>query len=161
LVGNDACFCVTDQPPVAAVEANPTSGQVPLTVHFDASGSTDPDAGDGVAEDTFTFAGGSPQVTPTDPHLDHTYHIASRVSGDNPTVTVSDTKCGQPSLNVASVDIDAQPNTNSVPVAPRSGFGITALSNPAHGATSLALALDHEGLVQVTVYGADGRRIYD
>lgn len=40
-----------NQPPVALVKANPTSGPAPLTVNFDASGSSDPDPGD-----TLTYA---------------------------------------------------------------------------------------------------------
>jgi len=35
-----------NQPPVAAISASPTSGAAPLTVNFDGSGSSDPDAGD-------------------------------------------------------------------------------------------------------------------
>ncbi|GAA1876788.1 PQQ-dependent sugar dehydrogenase [Asanoa iriomotensis] len=35
-----------DQPPTAAATATPTSGNAPLTVSFDASGSTDPDVGE-------------------------------------------------------------------------------------------------------------------
>ncbi|WP_279627529.1 PQQ-dependent sugar dehydrogenase [Amycolatopsis pretoriensis] len=36
----------TNRPPVAAATATPSSGPAPLTVHFDGTGSTDPDAGD-------------------------------------------------------------------------------------------------------------------
>jgi glucose/arabinose dehydrogenase/Ca2+-binding RTX toxin-like protein len=67
------------QPPVARATANPTSGAVPLTVNFDASGSSDPDGdtltyewdldGDGTYDDstsaqqTFTYtAAGNYQV---------------------------------------------------------------------------------------------------
>ncbi|MDG4823353.1 PQQ-dependent sugar dehydrogenase [Asanoa sp. WMMD1127] len=35
-----------NQPPTAALSASPTAGNAPLTVSFDASGSTDPDAGE-------------------------------------------------------------------------------------------------------------------
>src|SRR5262249_17656795 len=35
-----------NQPPVAVIRANPTGGPVPLTVQFDATGSSDPDPGD-------------------------------------------------------------------------------------------------------------------
>jgi PKD repeat protein len=38
-------FVSTNQPPVAVATANPTSGNPPLTVNFDGSGSSDPDVG--------------------------------------------------------------------------------------------------------------------
>ena len=44
-------YFVQNQPPVAIASANPTSGSAPLTVNFDGTGSSDPDAGD-----TITFA---------------------------------------------------------------------------------------------------------
>ncbi len=39
-------FTLADQPPTAAAAATPTTGPAPLTVQFDGSGSSDPDAGD-------------------------------------------------------------------------------------------------------------------
>ncbi|HEY7132013.1 MAG TPA: PQQ-dependent sugar dehydrogenase, partial [Candidatus Limnocylindrales bacterium] len=39
-------FSATNHPPVPAISADPTSGNAPLTVDFDASGSSDPDPGD-------------------------------------------------------------------------------------------------------------------
>ena len=39
-------FASADQPPTAVASANPTTGDAPLTVQFDGSGSSDPDAGD-------------------------------------------------------------------------------------------------------------------
>ncbi len=36
-------------PPIALARANPTSGQTPLTVQFDGSGSADPDAGSSIS----------------------------------------------------------------------------------------------------------------
>jgi PKD repeat protein len=44
-------FTSTNQPPTAVAAATPTSGAAPLTVAFDGSGSSDPDAGD-----TLTYA---------------------------------------------------------------------------------------------------------
>lgn len=38
-----------NQPPSAVIDASPTSGAAPLTVDFDASGSTDPDPGDALS----------------------------------------------------------------------------------------------------------------
>ncbi len=42
-------YYVGNRPPVAQIGANTTSGPIPLTVNFDANGSTDPDIGDGIA----------------------------------------------------------------------------------------------------------------
>jgi hypothetical protein len=159
LVGNAACFCHVDQPPVASLTASPTSGNVPLEVAFDASGSFDSDAGDGVASYTFTFADGSQPVTQASPTITHTY---TQPSGSAPyfaTVTVTDQKCGQPSLNVGSVQIEAT-GVASAPIEKLpSRFQIFPMSNPAHGRTLFSLELDREGMVSVEVFAADGRRV--
>ncbi len=39
-------YSATNHPPVAAIQASPTSGNPPLTVNFDGSGSSDPDPGE-------------------------------------------------------------------------------------------------------------------
>ena len=44
-------YAAGNQTPTAVAKAAPTSGSLPLTVHFDASGSSDPDPGD-----TLTYA---------------------------------------------------------------------------------------------------------
>ena len=49
MANNRATVYLTNRPPLAKVVANVTAGQAPLTVGFDASGSTDPDA------DSMTF----------------------------------------------------------------------------------------------------------
>ena len=159
LVGNEACFCFVDQPPVASLAASPTSGNVPLQVTFDASGSFDSDAGDGVASYTFTFADGSNPVTQASPIITHTY---TQPSGSAPffaTVTVTDQKCGQPSLNVGSVEIEVA-GTTAVPGEKLPGrFQIFPMSNPSHGRTFFSLQLDRDGVVSVEVFAADGRRV--
>jgi hypothetical protein len=71
IVGNAAC--VLNHAPTAALTANPKAGQAPLKVTFDASGSTDPDAGDGIATYTFTFGDGTEPVTQNVPTITHTY----------------------------------------------------------------------------------------
>ena len=38
-----------NQPPTAVIKASPTNGAAPLTVNFDGTASSDPDAGDGIA----------------------------------------------------------------------------------------------------------------
>ena len=44
-------FTAANQPPTAVATATPTTGTAPLTVQFDGSGSSDPDAGDTLAYD--------------------------------------------------------------------------------------------------------------
>jgi PKD repeat protein len=43
LFGLAACVAYVNQPPVAVINASPTSGEAPLTVNFNGSGSYDPD----------------------------------------------------------------------------------------------------------------------
>lgn len=59
LVGNASC--IPNEAPVAALTATPQSGPAPLTVAFDASGSTDADGS--ITEYTFTFGDGSAPET--------------------------------------------------------------------------------------------------
>ena len=63
----------TNRPPTADVAANPTSGPSPLTVDFDGSGSSDPDAGDTLTSYLWDFGDGSPTQTTTTPTTSHTY----------------------------------------------------------------------------------------
>ncbi len=116
LVGNASCFCAVDHAPSAGLSASPTSGPAPLTVRFDGSSSFDPDVadGDGVATYTFTFADGTPPVTQSSPVVLHRYTAASGPSGYYATLTVADQKCGRPSVNVASANIEVTGGTTAV-----------------------------------------------
>jgi glucose/arabinose dehydrogenase len=62
----------TNRPPTAAVTANPTYGPLDLTVNFDGSGSSDPDAGETVTSYLWNFGDGSTETTST-PETSHTY----------------------------------------------------------------------------------------
>jgi hypothetical protein len=105
LVGN----CHVNQPPVASLAANPTLGNAPLLVHFDGSGSFDPDAGDAVASYTFNFGDGTQPVTQSTPTIDHTYTSASSPAGFFATLTVKDMN-GKQSANIASINIQITSN---------------------------------------------------
>jgi glucose/arabinose dehydrogenase/PKD repeat protein len=59
--------------PTATVTANPTSGTLPLTVAFDASGSSDPDTGDTLTSYRWDFGDGSSTQTTTTHTISHTY----------------------------------------------------------------------------------------
>jgi uncharacterized repeat protein (TIGR01451 family) len=122
LSGN--AFCAPNTPPTAALQASPTSGEAPLTVAFNASGSSDPDAGDKIASYTFHFGDGSTPVTQTGPRISHTYASA----GDyRATLTVTDSR-GVESTNVASVDIHV-----TAPPPPPSADLAVAKTGPATG----------------------------
>jgi uncharacterized repeat protein (TIGR01451 family) len=96
--------CRPNTPPVAVLTATPTSGNAPLTVNFDGSGSYDPDTApppDTIASYTFNFGDGSAAVTQSAPTISHTYNAA----GDYPArLTVTDSR-GAASTNTAQVVI--------------------------------------------------------
>ena len=100
LQGN--AICVPNTPPVAALTASPTDGDLPLTVSFDASGSTDADTGDTIASYTFNFGDGSEPVTQTSPKVDHTYTTRGVFRA---TVSVTDSR-GALSNNLAGLEIE-------------------------------------------------------
>jgi glucose/arabinose dehydrogenase len=61
-----------NNPPVAAASGSPTSGPAPLTVTFDATGSSDPDPGDTLTY-FWDFGDGTPEVSTTSLTIQHTY----------------------------------------------------------------------------------------
>ncbi len=95
--GNLSCAAA---PPTAVLSANPLSGNAPLAVSFDGSGSTVAPilaACDSIASYTLNFGDGSPPVTQSTSKFSHTY----RTPGSYPAVmTVTDT-IGQTSNNLA------------------------------------------------------------
>ncbi len=113
IVGNP--FCRPNAAPVAALKATPTQGTEPLTVMFNASGSTDPDTdapADTIASYTFDFGDGSPTVTQAGPTISHTYDDGNYRAE----VRVTDSR-GKQSENVAGVNIEVSPGGKK-PLAP-------------------------------------------
>lgn len=96
--------CTTNTAPTAALTATPTSGIAPLTVMFDASGASDPDAGDRVASYSFSFGDGTQDVTQATPMVSHIYAEAGSYVAQ---LRVAD-RSGTPSLNTASANISVQ-----------------------------------------------------
>ena len=90
LVINNLDACPLNQVPIAVLAANPTSGTAPLSVSFDASGSSDPDAGvgDSIVSYTIDFGDGSPVYMGSLPSTSHTYTTAGMYTA---TLTVRDT----------------------------------------------------------------------
>jgi PKD repeat protein len=67
-------LCLPNTAPFAALTADLISGTVPLTVTFNASGSSDPDAIDTLATYTFNFGDGTDDVVQTSPTISHTFN---------------------------------------------------------------------------------------
>jgi hypothetical protein len=91
-----------NHPPVAALTASPTSGQAPLNVRFDASGSSDLD-GDPL---TYTWNwGDGTTTTTTTPVFNHVYPVTpgslnSAPVARNASVTVRDPRGGADTRSV-------------------------------------------------------------
>src|ERR1700733_11280272 len=61
--------------PVASFTINPATGDVPVTITFDGSGSTDPNGGTIIRYDWF-FGDGQQSLGNTGPTIAHTYTVA-------------------------------------------------------------------------------------
>jgi uncharacterized repeat protein (TIGR02543 family) len=66
-----------NNPPSAVAGASPTFGLLPLTVTFNATGSSDPDPGDTLTY-FWDFGDGTPEVSTTSLTIQHTYTVAGR-----------------------------------------------------------------------------------
>jgi PKD repeat protein len=72
--------CQPNNPPLAVMSAMPTAGDVPLTVNFNGSASSDPDMCDSVVSYTFDFGDGSLPVTQASPTISHIYNSPGEYS---------------------------------------------------------------------------------
>jgi uncharacterized repeat protein (TIGR01451 family) len=63
-----------NQPPVAVISANPTSGAAPLTVNFDGTGSYDLDSGDGITSYSWDLNGDGVYGDSTSSTTSYTYN---------------------------------------------------------------------------------------
>jgi len=93
LKASPASLSVQAAPPVVKIAATPTAGPAPLAVHFDGSGSTDPNGP--IASYSWTFGDGA---TATGPTADHTYAAAGSF---NVTLTIGDQSGGTGSGGLA------------------------------------------------------------
>ncbi len=141
VVGNDP-FCRPNSTPIAVLTGSPTSGNAPLLVNFDGSGSydldTDPPA-DTIASYTFNFGDGSPEETRTVAMFGAaaamTSHTYNGPAGEYPaTLRVTDSR-GKVSTNLARVVI----TVNQAPTGPfnyargSNGGVVTASSSHSSG----------------------------
>ncbi|HEY4771620.1 MAG TPA: protease pro-enzyme activation domain-containing protein [Steroidobacteraceae bacterium] len=84
-------------PPTAALTANPESGTTPLTVKFNASGSSDPNSGGAIKQYAFNFGDGTAQVVQRSSVVSHQYTTAGSYIA---TVIVTDKEGGTASTSV-------------------------------------------------------------
>src|SRR5438477_9846926 len=108
---NSNQFCRPNAAPTAVLTATPTSGNAPLAVKFDGSGSFDPDTApppDTIASYTVSFGDGSAAATQSTPTISHTYNAAGNYGA---TLRVTDSR-GAASTNTAQVliSVDSQPD---------------------------------------------------
>jgi PKD domain-containing protein len=100
-------FCRLNNAPIPILTANPMTGEPPLAVNFDGSGSHDPDTAappDTIASYTFNFGDGSAPVTQASPLISHTY----TTNGDfQARLTVTDSR-GKVSTDFAQVTIGVE-----------------------------------------------------
>ena len=107
-----ANLCLPNTAPRAMLTADVSEGVQPLTVHFDASASSDPDAIDSIASYTFNFGEGNDDVTQASPTITHTFQDAGEFMVR---LVVTDSR-GKVSSNTAQFKVDVeQPEPTPTP----------------------------------------------
>src|SRR6185436_8266458 len=99
-----ATLCLPNTPPLAILTADVEQGDAPLTVNFNASGSSDADSIDTIASYAFNFGDGSDDVTQSTPTITHTF---TEVREYAVKLVVTDSR-GKLSSNTARVVIEAE-----------------------------------------------------
>ncbi|HVF33929.1 MAG TPA: PKD domain-containing protein, partial [Candidatus Saccharimonadia bacterium] len=118
--------------PIAALSATPRQGAAPLSVSFDASGSSDPDPGDTITSFTMSFGDGTAPETSNTPSFSHTYTQPGVYTAQ---LFVTDSRARQ-SANTAEVQIDVDAMASeTVPGAPTIGT-----ATPGDGQASISFA---------------------
>ena len=72
---------------------------------------------------------------------------------------MADVKCGRPSVNVASQEIEVSGTTGVAAENRPARFALASVSNPARGQAFFGLTLDRDGMVSIEAYSSDGRRV--
>ncbi|MGB8511065.1 MAG: PKD domain-containing protein, partial [Pyrinomonadaceae bacterium] len=127
--------------PTASLTATPTQGTAPLTVSFDGSHSSDPDAGDSVASYVFSFGDGTPDVVQSGPTVQHVYTQAGNYFA---TLRVRDGSATD-SANVASATIVVQDSSAGVNYALQSNGGVASASSTYAGGRTYPAATANDG----------------
>jgi len=99
-----ANLCLPNTAPLAALTANTEEGIEPLTVQFDASGSSDSDSIDTISKYTFNFGDGNDDVSQTTPTIQHTFQEAGEYIVR---LVVTDSR-GKLSSNTAQFKVDVE-----------------------------------------------------
>ena len=97
--------CSPDTPPTAALNVSPSSGQAPLNVTADASGSSDPDSTP-ITNYRFDFGDGTHTGPQTSPTATHTYMTA----GTFTVTAIAVDSIGQPATATAQVNTNGATN---------------------------------------------------
>ena len=135
LVGNASC--ATNALPIAVLSAAPTSGNAPLMVNLDGSGSSDPDGM--VVSYTFDFGDGSPAVTQPGATISHTYNCASSTCNYFATLKVTDNSAAlsaNTGLQGITVNNTSTRTNYALGLAGASAVGSTSYSSGGYPAAS-------------------------
>ncbi len=109
-IAASSCFLVPNSAPIADIETDKTSGIAPLSVHFDGTGSFDPDGSIRRYEWDFGDGARATGARAVGAHVTHTYTVAGT---HEVTLTVTDRRGG---IGTASVEIAVRAS-NALPIA--------------------------------------------